>query len=76
MRDSLRPPKPLDLPWAATAERRSKNLKMISARAWLSTLRGIKVLKESRAMLESANQVSPLGFMVQLVCWAHLAPQP
>lgn len=54
MRESLRPPKPFILLWAATAESRSKKSKMIFDRASLSTLRGMKVLNESLAMFESA----------------------
>ncbi len=57
IRESFRPPNPLDLPWAATADRRSKKLKIICDRVSLSTLKGIKVLKESLAMFESADWV-------------------
>jgi hypothetical protein len=55
MRESLRPPKPFDLLWAAIAARRSKKSKMIPARASLSTLSGINVLNESLAICESGT---------------------
>jgi hypothetical protein len=58
MRDSLRPPNPFILLWAAIAERRSKKSKMIFERDSLSTLRGMNVLNESLAMCESAPRVS------------------
>lgn len=54
IRDSFRPPKPFILPWAAMADRRSKKLKMMLERAPFSTLSGMNVRKESRAMFESA----------------------
>ena len=53
MRESLRPPNPFILLWAAVAASRSKKSNMILDRASLSTLRGMKVLNESRAMFES-----------------------
>lgn len=56
MRESLRPPNPFILLWAAIAESRSKKSKMILDLAPLSTLRGMKVLNESLAMCESATK--------------------
>ena len=68
--DSLRPPKPFDLPCAAIAARSSKKSKMILVRASEATLIGMNVLKASRAELESSSQVSVLvtfGFRTRLL---------
>jgi hypothetical protein len=77
MRDSLRPPNPFVLLWAAIAARRSKKSKMILDRESLSTLRGMNVLKESRAICESAPSVSPamIGFRPAQAA-TYLALQP
>jgi len=56
--DNFRPPRPFVFPCAAIAESRSKKSKMICARAFESTLRGMKVANESRAMFESGNFIS------------------
>lgn len=52
-RESFLPPSPLDFPWAAMAESRSKKSKMILVRASESILMGMNVANESRAILES-----------------------
>lgn len=51
--ESFRPPRPLDLLWAAIAAKRSKKSVIILVLASDSTLMGMKVEKASRAKLES-----------------------
>lgn len=74
MRDSLRPPIPLVLPWAAMAAIRSKKSKMILVRASESTLIGMNVANASRAMFESGHtyqtHFDPSPGL------SHLAPPP
>lgn len=51
--DNLRPLRPFVFPCAAMAERRSKKSNIIFVRESDSTLKGMNVAKESRAMFES-----------------------
>ncbi len=53
MRDNCQPPKPFDLPCAATAAIKSKKSKMMRCLAPFSTLIGMNVLNESLALWES-----------------------
>jgi hypothetical protein len=77
MRDSLRPPNPFILLWAAIAERRSKKSKMILERDSLSTLSGMNVLNESLAICESAPRVSSVPYTHTSTTWqTYLVLQP
>ncbi len=70
----MRPPKPLVLPWAAMAAKRSKKSKMILVRASESTLRGMKVANESRARLASVDRSHEQQIFPQLTFLPLILP--